>query len=77
MIIDREGLAELKTRIRNPLESIYDKLEKKGKISFNDVKDEYDFMFKFLEDVENWSNDTVTAPDPVITVNGKPYKAGE
>ena len=77
MIIDREGLQELQTRIKNPLESIFDKFEKKGTLSFEDVKEEYDFMFRFLEDVQNWSNDTITAPDPVITVNGKNYKAGE
>ena len=76
--IDQDGINEINEKIRNPLESIYDKLEKKGSVTFHDVKDEYEFIWNFLEQInESWVLDTgnnMANPTPTVTVDGKEYK---
>ena len=49
--IDTNGIAELNENIKNPLTSIYNKLEAKG--IFAEVADEFDFIYRFLETIES------------------------
>ena len=68
--IDTNGIAELNEKIKNPLESIYDKLEAKG--IFNEVADEFDFIYRFLENVENnWDRVEDGTSKPTVVVNGQ------
>ena len=72
MIIDKDGLAEIQTKVGNPLRSMFDKLEKTG--DFNRVSDEFDFIFKFLGEIENWDEPNVKNPAPKnVTIDGKLY----
>ena len=77
--IDTAGIAELNENIKNPLESIFDKLEAKG--IFNDFADEFDFMYRFLESIEtDWDTGglgSAKEKEPEVTINGVPYKAVE
>ena len=77
--IDTNGIAELNEKIKNPLNSIYDKLEAKG--VFGEVADEFDFIYRFLESIEtDWDTSglgTAKEKDPEVTINGVPYKAVE
>ena len=77
--IDTNGIAELNEKIKNPLNSIYDKLEAKG--VFGEVADEFDFIYRFLESIEtDWDTSglgSATEKDPEVTINGVPYKAVE
>ena len=77
--IDTNGIAELNEKIKNPLESIWKKLEAKG--VFNDFKDEFDFIYRFLENIEqNWDRPglgSAKEKEPEVTINGIPYKAVE
>ena len=50
--IDNQGIVEIKEKVGNALTSIYDKLEASG--NFGEVSDEFDFLFKFLEEIETW-----------------------
>ena len=72
MIIDKDGLAEVQTKIGNPLRSMFDKLESSG--DFNAVADEFDFIFKFLGELENWDQPHIKNPEPkTVTIDGKLY----
>ena len=71
--ISKDGLEEVTKHIKNPLESIYDKFERKGSLRWSDVKEEYDFIYKFLDNMTSWEIGTETK-DPDVMVNGKPYK---
>ena len=77
--IDTNGIAELNENIKNPLENIYSKLEAKG--VFAEFADEFDFIYRFLESIENdWDISglgSATEKDPEVTINGVPYKAVE
>jgi len=77
--IDTNGIAELNEKIKNPLTSIYDKLEAKG--IFAEFADEFDFIYRFLEDIENnWDTSGLGSgkeKEPEVTVNGTPYKPVE
>ena len=69
--IDQEGVQLISEKIKNPLESIYTKLDKLG--VFNNVSEEFDFIYKFLDEIENeWQRSV--QEDPTIMVNGKAYK---
>ena len=76
--IDQDGINEINEKIKNPLESIYDKMEKRGSVNFNDVKDEFDFIYRFLDQINNdWLLDTgksIANPTPTVTVDGKEYR---
>ena len=77
--IDTNGIAELNEKIKNPLENIFKKLEAKG--VFNEVADEFDFIYRFLESIEtDWDTSglgSAKEKDPEVTINGIPYKAVE
>ena len=76
--IDTNGIAELNEKIKNPLTSIYDKLEAKG--IFAEFADEFDFIYRFLETIESeWDTHGLGSGErvPEVTVNGTPYKPVE
>jgi len=69
--IDQEGVQLISEKVKNPLKSIYTKLDKLG--VFNHVSEEFDFLYKFLDEIENdWQRSV--QEDPTILVNGKAYK---
>tara|TARA_B100000287_G_scaffold391612_1_gene403376 strand:+ start:278 stop:511 length:234 start_codon:yes stop_codon:yes gene_type:complete len=69
--IDQEGVMEINEKVKNPLESMYKKLDKLG--VFNHVSEEFDFLYKFLNEIENdWQRSV--QEDPTVLVNGKAYK---
>ena len=72
--IDEQGIQLIKEKLRNPLESIYTKLDSKGQ--FGQVSEEFDFIYKFLGEIENnW--DRSEQSDASVIVNGKVYKPEE
>ena len=76
--IDTNGIAELNENIKNPLESIFKKLEAKG--VFNDVAEEFDFIYRFLESIEtDWDTSGLGSGEriPEVTVDGTPYNPVE
>jgi len=77
--IDTNGIAELNENIKNPLESIYDKLQAKG--IFNEFSDEFDFIYRFLENIPtDWDTGGLGSASekiPEVTVNGTPYRPVE
>ena len=77
--IDTNGINQLNENIKNPLESIYNKLESKG--VFNDVADEFDFIYRFLESIEtDWDTSGLGSAgekEPDVVVNGVPFKPVE
>lgn len=68
--IDSEGLNKFKNGVKNPLISIYDKMEKAGNFSL--IKDEFDHMMSFVNEVETWKDDT--EPDINVIINDVAYK---
>ena len=74
--IDNDGIAELNEKIKNPLNHMYDKLKAMGE--FDTFVDEFDFIFRFLEDVENnWQrigDNSFANPTPTVMVDGKEYR---
>jgi uncharacterized protein YutE (UPF0331/DUF86 family) len=73
-MIDEQGIREISEKLRNPLESIYTKLDKQG--LFSQVSEEFDFIYKFLDEIEN-SWDKSEREDATVIVNGKVYKPEE
>ena len=77
--IDTAGIAELNENIKNPLESIFDKLEAKG--IFDDVADEFDFIYRFLESIPtDWDTHglgSAKEKEPDVVINGTPFKPVE
>tara|TARA_R100001079_G_C4450188_1_gene153301 strand:+ start:2970 stop:3197 length:228 start_codon:yes stop_codon:yes gene_type:complete len=68
--IDTDGLNRFQNGVKNPLISIYDKLNKIGK--FDLIKDEFDHMMSFVNDVQNWEKDTTQ--DVKVVINDVSYK---
>ena len=68
--IDSEGLNRFKNGVKTPLISIYDKMEKAGNFSL--IKDEFDHMMSFVNEVETWKDDT--EPDINVIINDVAYK---
>ena len=68
--IDSEGLNKFKNGVKNPLISIYYKMEKAGNFSL--IKDEFDHMMSFVNEVETWKDDT--EPDINVIINDVAYK---
>ena len=68
--IDSSGLARFQNGVKNPLISIYDKLEKIGK--FDVIKDEFDHMMSFVNEVETWEDSS--EPDINVIINDVAYK---
>ena len=74
--ISKDGLAEIQKNIKNPLVSIYDKFQRTGQLKFEDIRDEFDWMMKFVnKDVGGWQETGVN--DPTVIVNNKVYKPSE
>jgi hypothetical protein len=73
-IIDKAGLQELETNIKNPLTNLWNKIEKAG--IANDCLEEYDFIFKYLSNIEsNWQRPDQNTTDPSVIINGKVFVA--
>ena len=68
--IDSSGLARFQNGVKNPLISNYDKLEKIGK--FDLIKDEFDHMMSFVNEVETWEDSS--EPDINVIINDVAYK---
>ena len=76
--INSDGLQEIIKNIKNPLESIYNKMEKNGSLKWSDMKDEYDFIYRFLDTVQNtWDVSEHTKEDVKVIINNKVYKEAE
>ena len=75
--ISKDGLKEVIKNVRNPLVSIYDKFQAKGgqKLSFQDIREEFDWLMNFTKEVEKWQETGVN--DPTVIVNNKVYKPSE
>ena len=72
MIIDEQGIQELNDNIKNPLNSIFKKLESEG--NFNVVAEEFDYIFKFLGEVDNWDRPEEAQGKPKsVVIDGKLY----
>ena len=72
MVIDNDGVAEVQEKIGNPLRSMFDKLEKT--CDFNKVAEEFDFIFKFLGEIESWDRPNIKNPEPKsVMIDGKLY----
>ena len=72
--IDQDGINEINEKIKNPLESIYNKLENRK--MFQDFADEFDFIYRFLESVETeWDTPGgLRQSAPKVVVDGKEYQ---
>ena len=87
--IDKDGRDELQSRIKNPLEHLYDKLSKlqitldkdykKGStmtvdaFSMSEGGDVFGSIYEFLEEMNGWA--TPGSPkEPLVSVNGKIYR---
>mgnify|MGYP003124485017 CR=1 FL=1 len=74
--INNDGLQNLLTNIKNPLNSMYEKVQKNGSLKWGDMKEEYAFIYKFLKEVQNeWDTSGSDAPpEPTVIVNNQVYK---
>ena len=71
--IDPDGLRKFQNGVKNPLISIYDKLSKTG--DFDKVKDEFDHMMEFVNEIQSWKDDT--AQEVKVVVNDIHYKPAD
>lgn len=71
--IDPDGLRKFTNGVKNPLVSIYDKMEKQG--TFDLIKDEFDHMMSFVNEVETWKDDT--AQEVKVVINDIHYKPAD
>ena len=72
MIIAEHGSQEIGEKIKNPLNSIFNKLEGEG--NFNIVAEEFEFMFKFLNEIEDWDRPNIQSSKPKnVVIDGKLY----
>ena len=73
--INSDGLQEIIKNIKNQLESIHSKMEKKGSLTWADMKEEYDFIYRFLDKVQNdWDVSEYPKDDVKVIINNKMYK---
>ena len=72
--INSDGLQEIVKNVKNPLESLYNKVQNKGSLTWSDMKEEYDFIYRFLSSVENEWDVSEQTTDPIVTVNNRVYK---
>ena len=72
--INNDGLQSIVKNIKNPLESIYNKVQRKGSLKWSDMKEEYDFIYKFLARIEDDWDVSEQTTDPIVTVNNRVYK---
>ena len=68
--ISKSTYEDIKRNISNPLSVMYDKIEKKGTVSFKDIQDEYSHMFQYIQKLEEEAE-----PDaPLrVTIDGREY----
>ena len=72
MIIDQEGVNEINTKIKNPLNAMWEEIQKSGLQT--KCGEHYNFVFRFLDEINNnWAR--TENPDPSVIVNGKVYKS--
>jgi len=74
MVIDNEGLEVVNYKLKNALESVYDKIDKAGNGGI--VDEEFDFIYKLLGQMENeWSHDVTNVPSmpDELTIDGRIY----
>tara|TARA_Y100000593_G_scaffold87210_1_gene167313 strand:+ start:2374 stop:2613 length:240 start_codon:yes stop_codon:yes gene_type:complete len=73
--INRDGLQDLQKNIKGPLESMYNKAQKGGSLTWADMKDAYDHMYRFLEDIESkWDVQETMTQDPTVIINNKVFE---
>ena len=88
--IDNDGRNEIKNRVKNPLEHLYDKLSnlqitlsedyKKGStikvdaFSMSDGGNVYSSIYEFFEEMDGWRTPSDNPKKPSITVDGKIYE---
>ena len=71
-IIDNDGVQQLKEKAGNALTSIYEKLDKNGQ--FTQVSEEFDFLFRLLEEIETWERPNIQSSQPKsVVIDGKLY----
>jgi hypothetical protein len=74
MVIDNEGLNEVNYKLKNGLESIYNKIDDAGHSGL--VDEEFDFIYKLLGQMETeWSHDVTNVPSmpDELTIDGRIY----
>jgi len=72
MIIDEQGIQELNDKIKNPLNSIFDKLEATG--DFGKISAEFELIFETLNKVQQWDRPNIqTSPPKNVVIDGKLY----
>lgn len=72
--IDADGVMKIKNGLKTPLISIYDTLSKTG--DFNKVKDEFDHMMDFINQMEStWKDEN--SQDVKVVVNDIHYKPAD
>ena len=73
MMIDREAREEVQKNMRNALSAMWDHIQQNG--LQEKCQDHYSFMWKFLDDMDNWASseeEAAQAPQQVV-VNGTLY----
>ena len=71
-IIDNDGVQQLKEKAGNALTSIYEKLDKNGQ--FTQVSEEFDFLFRLLEEIDNWERPNIQNSKPKsVVIDGQLY----
>ena len=73
MIIDEQGIQELNEKIKNPLNSIYTKLEAIGE--FGQISGEFELIFETLNEIQdNWDRPNIQTSAPKnVVIDGKLY----
>ena len=72
MIIDEQGIQELNDKIKNPLNSIFDKLEASGE--FGKISGEFELIFQTLNEVQQWDRpEEAQAKPKSVLIDGKLY----
>ena len=71
--ISKQGADAVRKNVERPLRSIWPELENAGLSEKKEIKDAFNHIFRFLEEVDRWDNNTAVAPAPRIQVNGKDY----
>ena len=72
--ISKSAYAEIKQNVGGPLSVIYDKIEKNGSITFNDIQDEYVHMHNYIENLETGTDDDAPLR---VSIDGREYKPSD
>ena len=72
--IDADGVNKIQNGLKTPLISIYDKLTNSG--DFSNIKDEFDHMMSFINDMQtNWKDDK--SQEIKVIINDVSYKPAD